>query len=486
MPLIASSSVRRIDLVPVAPVSLLERLARRLNSEDLLYCQWKGHWAEHRWATGKGDLDLLVDRRDLSAIRRVVEDLGFRPAVPSGSRQLPGTEHYYGFDPKVGGLLHLHIHYRLLLGDFWRTTYRLPIERHLLETSISGTLFKVPSPEYQLLIYVFRLVLRQRGRLPPRRWFAGVQIQLDDLDDRCCRDTLKHCLRQHLPLIDLSFFDSCVRWLREQCGTFGRIAVPLQLHQRLRAHAVRPGFVPVLVAIAEKILPAEITGRLCDGRMRPAEGGVVVALIGGDGSGKSTCATELERWLQSDFVTMRAQLGNPPRSALTLVVGGALKLERLIRTRLHSKMPATSPLSLLRYLCSARDRYRLYRRVHRFAGAGGIAVCERYPVAEIPSHVGPTIPPLLSANPGRLAQFLARQETSIYSRMLRPDMLFVLQLDPELAVTRKPEEPAEYVRRRGRAVWAVDWATTGAQVIDASRPLPEVLDDLKSRIWPNL
>src|SRR5918998_2323686 len=171
MPLTASSSVRRIGLAPVTPVSLLERLARRLNSENLLYCQWKGHWAEHRWASVEGDLDLLVDQRDLSAIRRVVEDLGFRPAVPSGSRQQPGTEHYYGFDPEVGGLLHLHIHYRLLLGDFWRTTYRLPIERHLLETSISGTLFKVPSPEYQLLIYVFRLVLRQRGRLPSRRWF---------------------------------------------------------------------------------------------------------------------------------------------------------------------------------------------------------------------------------------------------------------------------------------------------------------------------
>jgi hypothetical protein len=70
--------------------------------------------------------------------------------------------------------------------------------------------------------------------------------------------------------------------------------------------------------------------------------------------------------------------------------------------------------------------------------------------------------------------------------MRRPDLLFVLRLDPELAVARKPEEPNDYVRSRGRTVWEMDWTATRAELIDAGRLLPEVLADLKARIWRSL
>jgi hypothetical protein len=62
----------------------------------------------------------------------------------------------------------------------------------------------------------------------------------------------------------------------------------------------------------------------------------------------------------------------------------------------------------------------------------------------------------------------------------------VLRLDPELAVRRKPDEPADYVRMRGQVVWDTDWSATEALVIDASRTLPEVLKQLKSIIWSAL
>jgi hypothetical protein len=77
-------------------------------------------------------------------------------------------------------------------------------------------------------------------------------------------------------------------------------------------------------------------------------------------------------------------------------------------------------------------------------------------------------------------------EARYYERIKRPDPLFVLRLDPELAVVRKPDEPADYVRARGRTICDIDWTETQAQVIDASRLFPEVLDDLKARIWASL
>jgi hypothetical protein len=186
--------------------SLLDRLATRLQDRGVVYCQWKGHWRGHRWASGRGDVDLLVDRESMVPFSRVLDELGFKAALPSGERQFPGVESYLGHDPAVPRLLHLHVHFRLVLGDYWRTIYRLPIERALLEAAIPGLPFKVPTPAYQHLLFVLRMVLRQRGRplLPPRAlWLRGIQGQLDFLDGRCNREEVASILERHLPSVDL-------------------------------------------------------------------------------------------------------------------------------------------------------------------------------------------------------------------------------------------------------------------------------------------
>jgi hypothetical protein len=183
---------------------------------------------------------------------------------------------------------------------------------------------------------------------------------------------------------------------------------------------------------------------------------------------------------------MRAHLGRPPRSLLTLWVGGALKAERAIYRLMHRPEPLGSTIELLRHVCTARDRYRLYQKVHRFAAAGGIAVCERYPIPQNRLLVGPCIPELVGPAPAGIARLLRDTEVSYYETMLPPDAVFVLRLHPELAVLRKPDEPADYVRARGQVVWDTDWSGTGAQVVDASRSFPEVLSDLKTRLWSAL
>ena len=220
--------------------------------------------------------------------------------------------------------------------------------------------------------------------------------------------------------------------------------------------------------------------------------GSVVALLGGDGAGKSTCASALTAWLMPDLATMHGHLGRPPRSALTYVVGAALKAsawwdQRRGRRAGGGSAGLTDYLDLLRHVCTARDRYRLYRKAHRFAAAGGVAVTERYPIPVNYFLAGPSgAQGLGTPVDNRVTRLLRRWEASYYERMSPPDVPIVLQLDPESAVRRKPEEPSDYVRGRAQAVWQTDWTQVGADVIDAGRPLPEVLRDLKTQIWSRL
>jgi thymidylate kinase len=464
------------------PENLLDRLAAALETRTIPYCQWKGMWR----IGSEGDIDLLVDSEAVPRFRSLVQELGFKAIVPSGERQIPGIESYLGHDPLIGYPVHLHVHYRLVLGDYWRTVYRLPIEKPLLESSQPGAPFRVPAPAYQLLVYVLRMVLRLRGwplPLSQPRWLGGVQGQLDYLEGRCDRDALSVILARHLPIVDPSLFDRCVQALRMQSDPAESAAIRRELHRRLRAHARVPSAAALLSACGETILPAWLRPMLSDGRMRPGAGGVVVALVGGDGAGKSTCARELCEWLGEYLPTLHAHLGRPPRSLLTLVVGGALKAEQLWYRLRHRVPPTGTHIELLRHLCTARDRYRLYCRVRRYAVAGGVVISERYPIPEDRVLVGPCIPQLLGIQPSLVARFLRDLESRYYTSILPPDTLFVLQLHPELAVARKVDEPADYVRARARVVWETDWSRTMAQVIDASRSQTDVVGDLKARVW---
>ena len=77
----------------------------------------------------------------------------------------------------------------------------------------------------------------------------------------------------------------------------------------------------------------------------------------------------------------------------------------------------------------------------------------------------------------------AEAEARRYDRILPPELLIVLRVDPEVAVARKTDEDAAYVRSRSGEVWRLDLHDAPLHVVDANRCATEVLEDVRRLVW---
>jgi thymidylate kinase len=85
-----------------------------------------------------------------------------------------------------------------------------------------------------------------------------------------------------------------------------------------------------------------------------------------------------------------------------------------------------------------------------------------------------------------VGQFLVDLEHHYYRNVKDPDVLIVLDIDPNVAAQRKPEEDPDFVRARSAEVANVEWKDSHALVIDARRPKDEVLSAVKGAVWSRL
>jgi thymidylate kinase len=233
-------------------------------------------------------------------------------------------------------------------------------------------------------------------------------------------------------------------------------------------------------------------------RKRLVSGGALLAVVGGDGAGKSTAVDGLVRWLGGTFRVRAVHLGKPRRSVTTLVTKGLLTVARRARL-LRSPWLPTYPTAdehsgrspglawLAWQLVTARDRRNEHRRACRLAARGDIVVCDRYPVPQITLMDGSRTGWVPRAQLSWLGRALVGMERRCYAEMTGPDLLVVLRVDPELAVARKTGvDPEAFVRPRSAEVFAADWASTDAVVLDAGRPQAEVMADVRGVVWERL
>ena len=327
----------------VMPLDLVADLLERLDREDVVYCHWKSNEAIRRSLTGENDLDLLVAERDRPRFEAIVSDLGFEVATPSPDRRIPGLVDHFGLDHPTGRMVHVQAHYQLFVGDDMTKNYRLGFEDAFLDSRRRCGPIHVPSPEFELLVLIVRLAIKhlswdtqvaRKGRPTPTE-----RRELAYLEERADPALLEELRERHLPIVSAELIATCRRALAPSTGHRIRARAGHRLLTALEPVARRPNRRDVWVRLWRRFRRRSQAGTPAS-RRRIDTGGLLVAVVGGDGSGKSSTVAELDATFARHFPTHTHHLGKPPPSIARRLLRRPMRWLPDIDGRSRTSLPA--------------------------------------------------------------------------------------------------------------------------------------------------
>jgi thymidylate kinase len=504
-----------IDQQTFTALPIVVLLFQELNDQAIRYCHWKSTHSLPRAMSGKTDLDLLIERGDSRRFKGLLYQLDFKPFVSDPSRQFPAIEDYLGFDEQTGGLVHLHIHYRLVLGEQYVKNYYLPLEQPFLDQTCLRWGVKVPAAELEVIVLTLRALLKYRNQDATRDHLGlgnasgippAILGEFEYLLSQTNMEQIGRALREHVTFVSPELVCTFLRTIRETPRDGRTLARLRDQVRRELAPYQRYGWLRARLSYLRGMFTHQwpfdrIVRRIApdlDKRKRPVMGGLTLAFVGADGAGKSTIIKHITKWLSWRLDVRAYYLGTSKPSPVTKLLKatadaaqlGYAGCRRLFGEQSGLTRIADRPRRLfqsLRYLSEARDRYRRYVASRHKAAQGTIIVYDRYPLEAMRifnrTVDGPRIAATNIERLGPVTGALARAEERMYKKILPPEQLFLLHVSPEVSQQRKPGHKRELLEAKCRAIEEI--ARDGLNIfnVDAEQPLEQVLLQIKTSLW---
>ncbi len=508
-----------VDSLEGGQLHIVRDLIRRLERQAIPYCHWKSN--EHLGAALRGDtdLDMLFAEGKQAHIVELLRQAGFARFRSIWFRRYPAIEDFIGIDPERGKVVHVHAHFQLVLGEKLVKSYRLPWEDELLRTRVWDQEHAIYRSDatWEMLLLVIREAIKLTGggkgtpNATSRVWepkHAGHEpstragtnremtwlrerVSQEDLSklataycgphsrrtmDRLYREGLSLSALEELRRLILPVFEK-YRWLSQWQVTGIRL--------------VRKLSYPVSRGLRKTILPTLPIQRTALGD------GLIIAVLGSDGSGKSTVAAEVTRELSRKVAVMRLYMGSGDGSSsllrwpLDLVSRYVSRTgeNRVRQAEQKPGVPEKRPAWTLRKvlggifhlawaLALAREKRTKLKRAWRARRKGILVVCDRFPQADVEGYNDGPLLGHLSQSRLPFLRWLGFWERSSYARtaLYPPDLVLRLLGPVEVLARRRPEMDPARIHKKQDGIRAVRFPRSTSVVdIDAGQSLEKVV-----------
>jgi thymidylate kinase len=203
-------------------------------------------------------------------------------------------------------------------------------------------------------------------------------------------------------------------------------------------------------------------------------GGRIIAFVGGDGAGKTTTISNLKKTLKKQFSLKSIHVGKPKMTFKGLFLRIVSKALSIVGAKDLSKA--------LFFLAIAYNRKNEFRKACKLRDRGIIVLQDRIPLQGITAMDCPRVHSIANGKYKRISKLEKKQYKSIKG----VDMLFVMKLNPEIALQRRPEDDQDELRIRSGQIWNNNWVAKFAHEIDTGENNPEdVQNILLKKVWKN-
>lgn len=485
-------------------MSLAVEVLRRLDDAGVLYCHWKSN--DHLAAAldGVDDLDILISATSIDVAYRVFAEMGCRRGRVAPARNEVGLEDFLGLDDETGGVVHFHVHYRLATGERHLKRYRLPWEHAVLASRVrdADTGVWITAPELEIVLLLCRQALRLRWR--DRLHAAGTNDELIFLLGNADTDGVQAAANL---VLDEHGATEVSRFIGKGTRSGSRPRLRRALRRQLRASTANRGLHAFLSRGLRELtwLRRGISRKVHAhpvllGRGGPA-GGLMVAVIGCDGSGKSTLVNSLRESLSAKLDVYPVYLGSGNGSSSALRAPMKWGRNRFLgkprtagaaeRTRATSEEHAqTIALAKAAWaMALADEKKRKLKRAMLARTRGMVVICDRWPQDQYPGELdGPRLQHW--RNGGWIKRRLASWEARPYrqARLAPPDLILMLDIDIDTAALRRPNDDRNYLEHRIEVLRALRLKNEIGTVVelDGTRPADKVLAQAMRAIWDRL
>lgn len=492
------------------------------NQHSMTYIHWKGNDHLDEGLNGDTDLDVLLAEKDREAGCAILSEIGFVHFQSQFGSRYPNVEDWLGLDEATGRLLHLHLHFALMSGHPGIKEFELPWTKAALDTRIqdSGSKVFIMEPNLELVSLYTRLITKAksnwvlaaiRGKFKINKHFSK---EIDYIKERVDWDKVSEIASRYYGSRHSVFTDiarSEEMNSKQFLQLYAIVSKSMSGFRRVGAFslAIKRSFFYVAFLL-RRVLRNKMGVMLITRKIVNPGRGISVAIIGQDGSGKSTVTTDIEKWLNWKIEACRFYLGSGEhyKSIFKLIInkaqgfrkhevkapeaGQLSNTESISPIRKKSlKNYISSVLFSLNCLSVSKRAYRIIKRSNGYCKKGGVALFDRFPQVQFEGiYDGPKIDDYRRKTglDYLFVKYLAKRERSYLEKIqsYQPKLVFKLLLSPELSLQRKPFENFEAIKKKAAITSELSFPNSRVVMVDASQDYHSELLYIKRIIWEEL
>lgn len=404
-----------------------------LDERSVPYVSWKNNHQLSEALAGRTDLDMYVPVQCRGAFLRCAQELRWL-RMENPVARYPWVTHLYSLDC-AHNAYHIHVYFKLVTGESWLKEYILPLDNFLIENRERAETGRVwiLSKKAQAYLFALRHLLKG-GSLVSRIMYFREQGSYRREWHECAHaiDSLKNYgpIQLNGYLVDSGLQD----------GGFSMPGLTTAVKFRL-------SMIPYL-RIAWWSLAARRIGSFVDRAINKLilkrkktlpEGGLILAISGVDGAGKTSMIADVHHALSGFLSVRRYMLGRPQGRFMEA-------LRKLIRRRRSSGSVARyagnpagthHPMGVVASMSAAilgLLRLRMARKAMKSAMHGQVALVDRWPTDIVGMMDGPRIDVNAGCSP--LIRLCARIEKWSYQRMPMADVCIFLEVPVRKLIER--------------------------------------------------